>query len=410
MGAAPAVGFAQEPQDVQPPQPTLAVFLDCDACDDDHFRREVVFVSYVRDRRDAQVHVLVRSQPTGSGVEHEFEFIGLGEYSGRRDTVVYVARAVYVADEIRAGLIRTFTMGLMPYIAGSAIAERITILYEAEASDRGLRSQEDPWDLWVFTIGGGGSVSGESRTRTVSLNGRFSADRTAEDWRLQIVARGRFTRNRFELDDRETLVSTTDDYAVMGVVVRSIGLQHWGAGTQVAMAKSTSLNQSRVARARAAVEYSVFPYAESTRRRLTVLYGIGPATFDYEEITLFGLTQETRIEHSLEAFFSAVQPWGQLGGGLTATAFADDVSQHRIRLLGNLSFRIVRGLDLSFFGSIARVKDQIYLPLSAIPEEDILLRRRQLGTDFQASATVGISYRFGSIFNNIVNSRMSSLF
>ena len=45
----------------------LLVFMDCQAprCDFDHFRREIEWVNWVRDRQDAEVHVLVTSQRTG---------------------------------------------------------------------------------------------------------------------------------------------------------------------------------------------------------------------------------------------------------------------------------------------------------------------------------------------------------
>src|SRR5687767_9074607 len=46
----------------------LKVFLDCPAkCDEDFLRTEITVISYVRDRQDADVHILVTSQPTGGG-------------------------------------------------------------------------------------------------------------------------------------------------------------------------------------------------------------------------------------------------------------------------------------------------------------------------------------------------------
>ena len=52
----------------EPQTGALRVFLDCGwYCDFDHLRTEITFVNWVRDRADAQVHVLVTQQTTGGG-------------------------------------------------------------------------------------------------------------------------------------------------------------------------------------------------------------------------------------------------------------------------------------------------------------------------------------------------------
>ena len=58
-------------------------------------------------------------------------------------------------------------------------------------------------------------------------------------------------------------------------------------------------------------------------------------------------------------------------------------------------------------GSSALVRDQIYLPDEDLTDEEILLRRRQLATDYEYRLSFGFTYSFGSIFNNIVNSRFA---
>jgi hypothetical protein len=49
----------------------------------------------------------------------------------------------------------------------------------------------------------------------------------------------------------------------------------------------------------------------------------------------------------------------------------------------------------------------VYLPKGEASDEEVLVRRRQLATNYLYFAEFGISYSFGSIFNNIVNPRMS---
>ena len=92
--AGPDAGSQAEP---------LRVFLDCNSCDFDYLRREIGFVSYVRERKEADVHILVTTQPTGGGTEYVFKFIGLGRFANIDDELKYIARQTQTADERRSG-------------------------------------------------------------------------------------------------------------------------------------------------------------------------------------------------------------------------------------------------------------------------------------------------------------------
>ena len=68
------------------------VYIDCDRCDIDFIRTEVTFVNYVRDGKEAQVHILITTQRTGSGgTGYTVAFIGRGSYEGMNDTF-YLAK------------------------------------------------------------------------------------------------------------------------------------------------------------------------------------------------------------------------------------------------------------------------------------------------------------------------------
>ena len=43
------------------------VFLDCNFCDENFIKNEIEFVDWVRDRKDANVHILVTRQRLGNG-------------------------------------------------------------------------------------------------------------------------------------------------------------------------------------------------------------------------------------------------------------------------------------------------------------------------------------------------------
>ncbi len=271
---------------------TLKVFLDCQTfCDLDHFRREIPFVDYMRDRQDAQVHVLVVSQSTGGGGEEfTFNFIGLEEFAGRTDTLVYSSSSVDTHDEVREGQTRTLKLGLMRYVAGTPLAERISISYRApEGRRQQTQPEDDPWNLWVFRVGVGGNFSGEETSRSFRVNGSFRASRITEDWKFLFRSNGSFRENRFDLEDGGEFVSTSRNFNFSQTLVRSLG-DHWSAGGRASASASTFVNQDLAVRVAPAIEYDLYPYSESTRRQLTALYTVGVVAFDFEEITLFNKT------------------------------------------------------------------------------------------------------------------------
>jgi len=90
---------------------------------------------------------------------------------------------------------------------------------------------------------------------------------------------------------------------------------------------------------------------------------------------------------------------------LSGGSYLDDWSQNRVTLFGSLNIRVVKGLQANFFGSYGRLRDQLYLPKEGATDEEVLLRLKQLQTSYRYFASVGLSYTFGSIFNNIVNPR-----
>ncbi|MBT5056892.1 MAG: hypothetical protein HOM68_10170, partial [Gemmatimonadetes bacterium] len=75
-------------------------------------------------------------------------------------------------------------------------------------------------------------------------------------------------------------------------------------------------------------------------------------------------------------------------------------------LYNRLSVRLFRGLSLRVEGGVDRINDQLSLAAGEASLEEILLRRRELATDYEVWGQIGFSYTFGSIYNNVVNNRL----
>lgn len=393
----------------QETQAPLRVFLDCQQmyCDMDFYRTELAFVDHVRTRQDADVHILVTRQPTGGGGgEYTAAFIGLRHFAGRRDTLRYYARQDNTDDATRRGLARLFTIGLLRYVAGTPVADRIAITYAPPKAAEGQPASKphDPWDYWVFHTRANGFFQGESSSNSIDVSGGLSANRTTEAWKLSLSLNAAYSENHFDIDSVTTVKSTSKNYSANALGVRSIG-GHWALGAIASASRSTYSNQARALRFAPGIEYDVFPYAETTRRQLTLRYNIGVNAFKYDEETIFLKTRETLFDESLTASLDSRQPWGSVSVSLEGAHYLDDFSKNRLQLFSNFDVRIFRGFSVSFFGSVSRVRDQRYLPAAGATPEEVLLQRRALATSYRYFGSVGLNYTFGSIFNNVVNPR-----
>jgi hypothetical protein len=154
-----------------------------------------------------------------------------------------------------------------------------------------------------------------------------------------------------------------------------------------------------------AFEYNVFPYSENTRRQFRFLYRIGVNRFVYAQETIFFKLSETLGQHVLSGFFDLREPWGTTAIALTCSQYLDDASKYRLEISGSLSLRLIEGLSLRLQGNYAMIRDQISLQRASPNPEDVLQQRIQLGTSFSYFASFGVSYTFGSIYNNVVNPR-----
>ena len=90
---------------------------------------------------------------------------------------------------------------------------------------------------------------------------------------------------------------------------------------------------------------------------------------------------------------------------LSGSHYLHDPALYRLSLDGNLNLRLFKGLALNLNGRIEGIHNQIELASGGDDEEDILLRRKQQQTNFRYWGNFGLSYTFGSIYNNVVNPR-----
>jgi len=409
---APHLGAQQQGGQIR--ESALRVFLDCSSfwCDSDYFRTEIGFVNWVRDRTVSQVHLLITSSDTGGGGNvFTLDFIGVGALEDDDDSLQLTTLSTWTEDEVLSALTNVIAAGLARYSAaiGQPAGFEVSTREGVAATDElvGASQVEDPWNFWVFEVRSEIELEGEQTEKERSYEGSFEARRTTDTWKLEFEADGSFRRDERELSDGSTVVDDRTNWRSNFLLVYTLA-ERWSLGMLGGVAASTSRNQAFGADAAAAVEYSFLPYVEAPRRSLTARYDLQLQYFDWEEETIFGEVDEIRPRHQLRLQLFQRQPWGETSVSLDGSQFLDDLGLWSVSMNGNIELRIAQGLNLDLRGGVELLEDQIFISREGLTDEDILFGRFERPTDYTYYFSAGLSFEFGSIFNNVVSNRFDT--
>ncbi len=249
----------------------IDVYIDCNYCDTDFIRTEINFVNYVIDRKDADLHILVTHQTTGSnGREYTLTFFGKRKFKSDNDTVKFFTQQDDTDDESRKQLVKYLKLGLIKYIAETDVAKSISIKYDApKTNDKVV----DSWDYWVFRTRLRGFFRGEESYQSKYLNGSLNINRITEDWKLRFKAGTNYNEQVFSYGGNEIVNISRGNYSHV-TLVKSVS-EHWSAGFTGRVDNSSYSNYKLRTQFYPAIEYNIHPYSESTRKILRFLYRVG---------------------------------------------------------------------------------------------------------------------------------------
>jgi hypothetical protein len=378
----------------------LNVFMEAS----DYIRKEIPYINYVRDIKDAGVYIISTYQRTGSGgMEYTYFLVGQNEFAGMRDTISFVTSPDETQDQIRIQEVKTLKMGLTRYIAKTPLAKYININFSEPLSET---VSNDKWDSWVFSADIYGFLQGEKLYKSSYFNGSLSASRITEDWKINMRARANYNMDKFELDSG-ILESPSNSKSFNSLIVKSIS-DHWSYGGTVYLQSSIYNNLDLSVVVMPGIEYDLYPYSESTRRQFRLLYSLGYNYSNWTDTTIYDKTVDSHFQQSLNAAYKVIQKWGSIDVSLEYSNYLYDWSKNNLSLNGYVDIRIAKGLNVNFGGFAAIIHDQLGLVKGGATTEEVLLRRKELATQFQYFTSFGFTYTFGSIYNNVVNPRFGN--
>ena len=413
IATAASGAWAQTPPAPPPkPAPALAapattrlrVFLECD-CFSEYLRDEIEWVDFVNQPQDADVHVLSTSTGTGGGGrELVLRFIGIGRFAGVTQELRVISLTGDTEVVQRAAVLRTITVGFLYFMARGGLPGGLDVEVNVEGARQQATPTRDRWNLWLFEISADGSLDAEESQRQKSWSLNFSGDRVTEQWKISFGVNLDQEEETFDLDEEDPFTARQQEREGEFFVARSLG-PHWSFGLEGRVSSSTFGNTAFSSVLAPAIEYSVFPYRDYATRQFVIQYQAGPGYVRYEEVTLFDKIRELLWQHELSARLDQRQPWGSLQAGVEWSQYLHDFSKYRLEVDGEVSVRVTRGLSFDVEGSASRIRDQLSLPRRDATPTEVLLRLRELQSGYEYSLSVGISYSFGSLFNNVVNPR-----
>ncbi|PKP21829.1 MAG: hypothetical protein CVU05_05930 [Bacteroidetes bacterium HGW-Bacteroidetes-21] len=384
----------------------LKIYISCSDCDMDFIRKEINYVNYVRDRHEAEVYIITTEQNSGSGgIIVTLDFIGQQSYAGMNDTLKISLRPDDTDDVIRNKSIAVLKAGLMRYVARTPYFDKITITSSIEDNQDATQQPSDPWDSWVFKLSSDGYFNGEKTYKYNYLYSSFSANRITEKWKYESNIAYQFNKTKYIFEDDDTTIITASKSFYNNYFLARALNNHFSLGLSLGANSSSYSNIDFSVSGLPAIEYNVFPYSESTRKQLRIQYKIGFDYNDYHDTTIYNKTEEALLMHSLSMTVMFVQKWGSLNVNLYGSNYFHDFSKNQLSINGNADIKLFKGLSLTLYAYYAFVHNQLSLPKEGVTYEETITRQRELATTFNYYTSIGISYTFGSIYNNVVNPR-----
>ncbi len=395
-------------------QNNTRVFIECSnswLCDFDYLRTELSMVDFVRDRFIADVHVQINTQFASSGSEQNtVVFKGQNVFVDQNDTLAYFNLATLSEDEKRKNMVKNVRLGLIRYILHTDAAKNIVITYNKPADTDTLnpKEQKDPWNYWIMRVGASGFFDGDANYGSQSINGYVTGDRETEKAKANIELSYNYRRNDFVISDTETVVSENPQANGSINVIKKID-QHWGYGVFVSYTKNEFANYNAKLNLIPKLEYSIFKYKEFNSQRVVVNYGVGVQYNNYTDTTIFLKTEETLFLQDAAVISSFTKPWGDFNVGAFYKSYLHDLQKFSLSFSGSVNWNIFKGFKFGVGGNYDITRNLIQVPKQGATRDEVLLAQKQLNSQYSYFFGVGMSYQFGSKFNNYINPAFKGL-
>lgn len=396
----------------------LKVFLDCRTrCDFNYIRSEINVVDYTVNQAESDVHILINNQITGGGGGNtEIIFYGQKKFSSMLDTLSYSYPPNQAASETRNIMLQYLKLGLAPYLAKSLMATQIEIVTKVK-EDELTRLQNidqtptDPWRYWTQIFGVNGNLRLDQQYQTLRTSGYFQSTKMTEDLKIRFRVSGGREVSTYRYESDSGIVKTVvdnSDFNARHFIARGID-NNWTYGYETSFTNSTFANLKGSLYFSTGIERSLFPYSRINNKFIALRYGLDVRDNHYYDTTIFAQKKEVLFGQKMILSLKYNQKWGYLEGGLRYRNYFHDWTMYNVSLNSSLNIRLTGALSVNVDLYGALVHDQVNLAQGEASKDDVLTRKRQMGSAYNFATWFGVNYRFGSSMNNFVNPRFEGV-
>lgn len=394
-------------QDIKELPKQLTVFVDCNNygsdCYSSYLRQEIGLATFVRDRLDADVHIIAKANWNNLGAQINTLFvIGQKKFSAISDTITYTIPANSTELEQRDIWTKHIKISLLPYLSKTQLVHALNLtMTPSEETKKDSGTIKDPYHFWVFQFSTNGSINGNRVSKEVSAYGNANADRETNISKSNIYLSASEQYNRYD-DNGKIYKYEYQDFGAGASHMKKLN-EHVGAGLQADFKNSIFSNLKSRYTAGPVVELSYFPYKDFNSKRLVLQYSLDARYNTYYDTTIYLKTKEMLFAQEAAAIGSFTQKWGSINIGAFWRNLFTDFSKNSLSFNGAITARLVKGLNFALWGNYSFVHNQLNIRKGDISIDQLLAQNREILSAYNYNLGIGLSYRFGSKFNNAVN-------
>jgi len=380
------------------------VFIDCEYCDKDYLISNINFADFVRDRKLADLQLMFQYNALPNGQEkielRTFKPDEKCENSFKRLLEVNASEA-----KKRTLMANMMTLAILPIIENRTLLSGFSINYNSLEENK-EEPVNDPWNNWTFNTRLSAWINGQSNYKSISNWSSIRAQKVLDNRKL-LFSISQNQNNQSFIIGEENIKSRNLSRNARAHYIGPIS-KKWSYGLFASANTSTYTNISSSYQLTPAIEYNFFDYDQYNEKILKLSYRIINKYNNYFETTVFDKDEERLANQSLGLELSVNKQWGSINSSVYVGSYIHDPELYNINLWNSLDWNIAKGLSFNVSMSLSILQDQIELVEGDLSREDILLSQKQQQTNYDYWMNAGISYTFGSVYNNIINPRFGT--